>query len=80
MLILISDSFDKQLPKTLAKYGEVTDDKSRHSWTGGLNQRHWGSGEDPFTKKSSPATLQKSSWILRLLRLNQRSGEGEFQW
>ncbi len=29
MLILISDAFDKQLPKTLAKYGEVTDDKNR---------------------------------------------------
>ena len=29
MLILISDAFDDQLPKTLAKYGEVTDDKGR---------------------------------------------------
>ena len=29
MLILISDAFDDQLPKTLAKYGEVTDDKDR---------------------------------------------------
>jgi D-3-phosphoglycerate dehydrogenase len=29
MLILISDKFDKTLPSTLAKYGEVTDDKNR---------------------------------------------------
>jgi D-3-phosphoglycerate dehydrogenase len=29
MLILISDAFDDQLPKTLAKYGEVTDDQER---------------------------------------------------
>lgn len=29
MLILISDAFDDQLPKTLAKYGDVTDDKER---------------------------------------------------
>ena len=29
MLILISDSFDDQLPKTLSRYGEVTTDKSR---------------------------------------------------
>lgn len=29
MLILISDKFDKTLPTVLAKYGEVTDDKSR---------------------------------------------------
>ena len=31
MLILIADAFDKQLPKTLAKYGEVTDDAKRAS-------------------------------------------------
>jgi D-3-phosphoglycerate dehydrogenase len=29
MLILISDAFDAALPKKLAKYGEVTDDKGR---------------------------------------------------
>jgi len=29
MLIHIADAFDKQLPKTLAKYGEVTDDPKR---------------------------------------------------
>ncbi len=29
MLILISDKFDKTLPTVLAKYGEVTDDKTR---------------------------------------------------
>lgn len=29
MLILISDSFDDKLPKTLSKYGEVTSDKAR---------------------------------------------------
>ena len=29
MLILISDAFDESLPSTLAKYGEVTDDKGR---------------------------------------------------
>jgi D-3-phosphoglycerate dehydrogenase len=29
MLILISDAFDPGLPKVLAKYGEVTDDKAR---------------------------------------------------
>ncbi|MFH2049387.1 MAG: hydroxyacid dehydrogenase [bacterium] len=29
MLILISDAFDEKLPKNLAKYGEVTDDKAR---------------------------------------------------
>ncbi|MBI5507621.1 MAG: hydroxyacid dehydrogenase [Deltaproteobacteria bacterium] len=29
MLILIADAFDKQLPKSLAKYGEVTDDLKR---------------------------------------------------
>lgn len=29
MLILISDAFDDALPKKLAKYGEVTDDKNR---------------------------------------------------
>ena len=29
MLILISDAFDDALPKKLAKYGEVTDDKAR---------------------------------------------------
>lgn len=29
MLILISDAFDDQLPKILAQYGEVTDDKNR---------------------------------------------------
>jgi len=31
MLILISDAFDDALPKKLAKYGEVTDDKARLS-------------------------------------------------
>ncbi|MDH4158193.1 MAG: hydroxyacid dehydrogenase [candidate division Zixibacteria bacterium] len=31
MLILISDAFDKTLPGLLAKYGEVTDDKSRQA-------------------------------------------------
>jgi len=31
MLILISDAFDATLPGTLAKYGEVTDDKDRLS-------------------------------------------------
>ena len=29
MLILMSDAFDAELPKKLAKVGEVTDDKSR---------------------------------------------------
>lgn len=29
MLILISDAFDAELPKKLARYGDVTDDKSR---------------------------------------------------
>lgn len=29
MLILISDAFDAELPKKLAKFGEVTDDKAR---------------------------------------------------
>ena len=29
MLILISDAFDKELPSRLARFGEVTDDKSR---------------------------------------------------
>ncbi len=29
MLILIADKFDATLPKTLSKYGEVTDDKNR---------------------------------------------------
>ena len=31
MLILLSDAFDPGLPEKLAKYGEVTDDKSRVS-------------------------------------------------
>ena len=31
MLILISDAFDKTLPDKLARYGEVTDDKSRQA-------------------------------------------------
>ena len=31
MLILISDAFDSTLPGKLAKYGEVTDDKSRQA-------------------------------------------------
>ncbi|MBU0982803.1 MAG: hydroxyacid dehydrogenase [candidate division Zixibacteria bacterium] len=31
MLILISDAFDDKLPKTLGKYGEVTDDHARQA-------------------------------------------------